>query len=115
MKKALYYALVGGYSPMYLGYLRVMAVTSEKRNQHGELALVYGRDDRGTSTNRNAQAIHFTYDSEEKAVEALKAATEADAKFADRKAAIDKAFKELERERRIEVNRVLGLHAIVKE
>lgn len=111
MKPALYYALVGGYSPHYLGYLKVMAVTSEKKNKHGELKLVYGRDcETGTQTNRTADSVQFTYWSEEAANKALAAAYEADKEFQAKEEQLDKARRELQRARSVEINRILSEH-----
>jgi len=111
MKPALYAAITGGYGANYVGYLRVIEVTTEKRNKHGELVAWYGRDESGRPTNGTGDKIHFRYINKARAQSALAAAIESMRQHDKLVAAAEQALSEANRARRIEVERWLNKSA----
>jgi len=117
MKSILYYGVfrspfspVSGTDP----YVVRMGVTSFKRLRSGTL-MAYGRLlENNESTSRQADGMFF-YMYEEQMNSAIAAANHFDSISGVRREELNRALRSYERERRVELGRLLGIHAVVPD
>jgi hypothetical protein len=117
MKKAIYYAILGGIHDHECKYLRKMDVTSLKRDKDDKVVMLYGRNEAGVQTTHSLRNAHYTssprlYLTEKARDQTLERAKLLSEVLQAQVVRVQEQLTEVSRNARLQIERVLNEHEV---